>query len=411
MNIKRILIAAVCLTGAAVFAQNAVTVSQPVNPTNSAELQAFKDQVQAANPDMKVISVNAVREATLVSVPNPKIAIFVKNQTKVAGMDDMVDGVRDRIAAELAGAGMTVMDQAEIASGFNRFKVTTAEERAGLIDGVFTGGSTVRVAQMLGADYVMVASVISADRAALMVSGKQMFSYTLRMTVKVSEAVQGSSVYGDNWTRKYPVTAENAAGTEASVYYNDLLDTWASETGAKLAEKAKTWRRIDAAPVQLVSFSVSTTIDELINGLESGVRAPNALLDEMRHIVGGATVEIDGAAVGSSPGTFQVAPGLHQMRVSRQWMKDWQQTVNIQNGSSFKVGLELSDTGLQRFQSLEKLRAQIAKDYAEAMALKGIKVNFDTAAWRDVSVGNKGNEINLEKKEIQQKGLINAAGQ
>jgi len=410
MNIKTI-ITAFSLIGAVAFSQNTATVSQPVNPASSTELQTFKEQVQAANPDMKVISVNAVREATLVSVPNPKIAIFVKNQTKVAGMDDMVDGVRDRISAELAGAGMVVMDQAEIASGFNRFKVTTAEERAGLIAGVFTGGSTVRVAQMLGADYVMVASIISADRAALIVGGKQMMSFTLRMTVKVSEAVQGSSVYGETWTHKYPVTAENAAGTDASVYYNDLLDTWASETGAKIAEKAKTWRRVETATIQMVSFTVSTTIDELIKGLETGVRAPNELLDEMRRIVGGATVEIDGATVGSSPGTFQVAPGMHQMRISRQWMKDWQQTVNVQNGSNFKVALELSDAGLQRFQSLEKLRAQIATDYAAAMALKGFKVNIDTAAWRDVSVGNKGSEINFEKKEIQQQGLINAVGQ
>jgi hypothetical protein len=331
-------------------------------------------------------------------VAEPKIAIFVKNQTRVAGMDDMVDGVRDRIAAELAGAGMVVLDQTEIASGFNRYKVTTAEERAGLINGVFTGGSTMRVAQMLGADYVMTASIISAERAALTVGGKPMFSFTLRMTVRVSEAVQGSSVYGDTWTRRYPVTAENAAGTDASVYYNDLLDSWASETGTKIAEKSKTWRRAEAAPVQLVSFTVSTTIDELIQGLESGVRAPNELLDEMRRMIGGATVEIDGATVGSSPGTFQVAPGMHQMRVSRQWMKDWQQTVHIQNGSNFKVGLELSDAGLQRFQSLEKLRAQIAKEYAEAMALKGIKVNFDTAAWRDVSVGSTGDEIIFQTK-------------
>ena len=339
-----------------------------------------------------------------------KIAVFVKNQTKVTGMDDMVDGVRDRIAAELAGAGLIVLDQAEIASAFNRYKVTTAEERAGLVDGVFTGGSTVRVAQMLGADYVMTASIISADRAALTVGGKPMVSFTLRMTVRVSEALHGSSVYGENWTRKIPATAENAAGTDAGVYYNDLLDTWAGETGAKIAEKSKTWRHVETAPVQMASFSVSTTIDELIQGLESGVRAPNDLLNEMRHVIGGATVEIDGATVGSSPGTFQVAPGMHQLRVSRTWMKDWQQTVNIQNGSSFKVALELSDAGLQRFQSLETLKAQIAKEYAEAMALKGVKVNFDTAAWRDVSVGNKGSEVNLEKNVLEQKGLINSMG-
>ncbi len=92
-------------------------------------------------------------------------------------------------------------------------------------------------------------------------------------------------------------------------------------------------------------------------------------------------------------------------------MKDWQQTVNIQDGSTFKVALELSDAGLKRLQSLETMKAQIAKDYAEAMATKGVKVNFDTSAWRDVSVGNKGGEINLEKNELQQKGLMNSVGQ
>ncbi len=339
----------------------------------------------------------------MAQTPNPKIAIFVKNQTKVPGMDDMVDGVRDRLSAELAGAGMIVLDQAEIASGFNRFKVTTAEERAGLIDGVFTGGSTARVGQMLGADYVLVASIIAADKASLKVSGTQMVSYTLRMTVKVNEAVQGSSVYGKPWTGKVPTSAENAAGTDASVYYNDLLDQWAAETGADIAAKAATWRRVDATSIQLASFTVSTTLDEMIKGLENGVRAPNDLLDEMRRIVGGATVEIDGATVGSSPGTFKVAPGMHQMRVKRAWMKDWQQTVSIQDGSNFKVALELSDEGLQKFQTLENLRAQVAKDYAEAMALKGIKVNLDSSAWRDVSIG--------DKTSVQQQGLINAIGQ
>lgn len=353
----------------------------------------------------------ALAVSTGAQTTDSKIAIFVKNQTRVAGMDDMVDGVRDRIAAELAGAGMTVLDQTDIVSGFNRYKVTTAEERAGLISGVFTGGSTVRVAQMLGADYILTASIISADRASLTVSGKQMVSYTLRMTVKVCEAGKGSTVYGDNWSRKYPVTADNAAGTDTAFFYNELLDQWVNAAGPKLAESSKGWKKAEAAPSELVSFTVTTTIDELIKGLESGVRAPNELLDEMRRVVGGATVEIDGAAVGSSPGTFQVSPGLHQMRVSRQWMQDWQQTVNIQNGSSFKIGLELSAAGLQKFQSLEKLKAQIAQDYATAMAAKGVKINYDTSAWRDVSIGNQGSEINLEKTELQQQGLMNAVGQ
>lgn len=381
-----------------------VTEAEKLDPQASAELQAFKAKVQAANPGLDVVAVEAdmVKRAVLAPRPqpaNPKIAIFVKNQTRVPGMDDQVDGVRDRIAAELAGAGLIVMDKAEIADGFNRFKVTTAEERAGLVEGVFTGGSTLRVAQMLGADYVMLVSIIGAGHTSRAAGDKPVTIFTVRMSTKVNEAVQGTSVYGANWTSKLPVPRQYTAGADELNYYNDLFDQWASATGEEVAAKAAAWRRVEPAAATLVEFSVSTTVDELIQGLESGVRASNELLDEMRRLVGGVTVEIDGATVGSTPGTFKATPGLHQMRVTRQWMRPWQQTVNIQPGATFRVALELSDEGLNRYRSLEGFRSAVAIGYAEAAMRKGVKINFDTSAWRDV--GNRGGEINVQQNAVQ----------
>ncbi len=383
-----------------------VTEAVKLDPQASAELQAFKAKVQAANPGMQVVSVEAdvIKRAVLAPVPqphNPKIAIFVKNQARVPGMDDEVDGVRDRISAELAGAGLIVMDKAEIVDGFNRFKVTTDEERLGLIAGVFTGGSTVRVAQMLGTDYIMLVSIIGASHTSRDAGGKSVTIFTVRMSTKVNEAARGSSVYGSNWKNKLPVPGKYTDGSDGMNYYNDLFDQWATSTGEEIATKMPTWRRAAPADTTLVEFSVSTTIDELVQGLENGVRAANDVLDEMRRIVGGVTVEIDGATVGSSPGTFQASPGLHQMRITRQWMQPWQQTVNIQPGANFRVALELSDAGLQRFRSLEGFRAAVAVGYAEAAMRKGVKINFDTAAWHDVSVGNRGSEINLQQNAIK----------
>jgi hypothetical protein len=390
-------LAAAGLIGARALAQS-VTVGEAVKPEESAELKAFKERIQAANPGMDIVSIDAQRSATLAARPkpaaNPRIAIFVKNQTATVGLNDLVDGVRDRLGAELAGAGLIVLDKAEIADGFTRFKVTSEEERAGLVSGVFTGGSAVRVAQMLGVDYLMTASIIGADRATRTAGDQPVVTFTLRMSVKVSDAATGASVYGENWTRRSPVPAASAEGANATAYYNDLLDAWVQEAGAAIAAKAPAWRPAAAAAGQ-VTFTVTTTVDELIQGLESGVRAPNELLGEMRRLVGGVTVELDGAAVGSSPGTFSCAPGLHQLRVSRAWMKDWQQTVNIQNGAAFRVALELSDAGLQRYQSLERFRALAALTYAEALAQKGVKVNFDTAAWRDVTIGNKSEKTTV----------------
>lgn len=404
-------LAVACLAGGLAFraAAQVVAEQEKLNPAASAELQAFKAKVQASNPGMDVVSVegDVVKRAVLAPRPqpqNPKIAVFVKNQTKTAGMDDQVDGIRDRIVAELQGLGMSVMDKTEIADGFNKFKTTTAEERAGLVDGVFSGGSLLRVAQTLGCDYIMTVSIVGASQMSRTAGDKPVTVYTLRMTSKISDAAQGTGVYGSNWSNKLPAPAQ--AGEDAMNYYNELIDQWCKATGQEIAEKAPTWRRA-AADATSVDFSVSTTVDDLVKGLETGVRAPNELLDEMRRVVGGATVELDGAALGSSPGTFKASPGLHQLRVTRQWMKPWQQTVSIQAGGAFHVALELSDAGIGRFKNLEGFRAAAAVNYAEAAMRKGVKVNFDTAAWRDVSVGNKGNEINLEKKEIRQNGAVN----
>ena len=76
-------------------------------------------------------------------------------------MDDEIDGIRDRLAAALAEVdGFSVVDSAQVADTFRRYKVTVDEEKTGLVPGIFTGGSVPRVAQMLGCDYIAAATVV-----------------------------------------------------------------------------------------------------------------------------------------------------------------------------------------------------------------------------------------------------------
>ena len=230
-----------------------VTEAEKLDPNTSAELQAFKAKVQAANPGMDVVSVEAevVKRAVLAPRPpppppptnKPKIAIFVKNQTTTPGMNDEVDGVRDRISAELAGAGLIVLDKTEILDTFIRFKITTDEERAGLVNGAFAGESTVRLAAMLGCDYIMLASIVGAGHTTRTAGDKPVTIFTLRMTTKVNEAAQGSSVYGSNWTNKLPVPGQYTDGADGLNYYNDLIEQWSAATAKEIVEKMPTWRQ------------------------------------------------------------------------------------------------------------------------------------------------------------------------
>lgn len=391
-------------------------------------LQEFRTQVAGTFPGMDVAAYNS-EDVAFVAPPTaavggvdsidpvgdsaiPRVAIFAKNQSTKRNLDDEIDPLRDFITAEMAGQGMIILDPKDIVESFNRNKITTAEERLGLVDGLFTGGSVVRVGQIIGADYIALVSLLNADKRSRTVGGRPVSTFGARFSVRVFEASQGSSVFGENFHETYPVVTD-VSSTDELTYFHDLVDMAGVKIGAAMVASAANWRSPEAAETRMVSFTVSTTIDALIDGLENGVRAPNELLDEMRRIVGGVTVELDGLTIGSSPGTFKATPGVHQLRLTRQWMQPWQRPVNIQEGAHFNVGLELSSEGLAKFQSLEGFRAAAAVAYAEAAWRKGIKVNYDTAAWRDVThnIGNRGDDIILEQQKINQEGQVNQAEQ
>lgn len=378
-----------------------VVETESLDPKTSADLQAFKAKVAAANPGMDIVKVEAdvVRRAVLVAPPpppktTPVMAIFVKNNTKTRGMDDEVDGIRDRLAAEVSGHDFAVMDSAEIGAAFNRYKITTAEERAGQVAGLFTGGSVTRIAQMLGADYILTASINGASAVGRKVgdddhSGDgQVTVYTLRVSTKVMDATTGASVWGVNWKNKRPTPG---SGDDPMTHYSDLVDMWVEDVGENMDEVRGKWRPPTAYAGALASFTVSTTLDDVFAPLAATVDASKPLKEEIRVVAGGVTVEIDGAAVGSPGGTYKVRPGLHQMRVTRAWMKPWTGTVSIADGSHFSVALELSDEGFKHYRSKEALRAELAVSYAEAAFRRGCRVNFDTENWQNVVIAPGAN--------------------
>lgn len=338
---------------------------------------------------VKNVTTTIVETVTVEQNTAPKtIAVFVQNRTRVPGMDDEIDGVRDRLCAALAEIdGFSVMDSAQVADTFRRYKVTVGEEKAGLVDGIFSGGSVPTVAKMIGCDYIAAATVVNASKLRRNMSGRLNTVYTLRMTLKIMDA-RGASVDGmPTWVRQFPVL--DAMDGDDLNYYQILFDQWAEDVTSVVASKASHWRAPGETPAALVTFHVKTTIDESIADLESQTRgADGAKLVELRQVIGGAQVELDGAVIGSAPGDFMATPGLHQLRIRREWMQPYSATVNIQDGMVLNVALEMSDEGVRKWGSMEALRADLAQRYAEAAMRRGVRVNLDSSGWRDVNHGN-----------------------
>ena len=317
-----------------------------------------------------------------------KIAVFVQNRTRVPGMDDEVDGVRDRLATALAEIeGFAVMDSAQVADTFRRYKVTADEEKTGLVPGIFTGGSVPRVAQMLGCDYIAAATIVDARAMARNIGGQPAKNYMLRMTLKIMDAT-GASV-DSVLLPAIQMPILGADGDDPMGYYQMLFDKWVAQVTPVVAQRSSRWRK-PAEGQGLVAFTVSTTIDRVIAALESQTKGVSGeQLQELRKVVGGATVELDGAILGSAPSQFAATPGLHQIKVSRAWMEPFTGTINVQPGAVFEIALEMSAEGIEKWGSVEALRANVAQGYAEAAMTRGIKVNHDSSNWRDVTYGGR----------------------
>jgi len=74
------------------------------------------------------------------------------------------------------------------------------------------------------------------------------------------------------------------------------------------------------------------------------------------------TVELDGVAIGSSPGEFKSRPGLHKLRLSREGFADWERTVNLYDGQTLRVALQMSVDGYAKWKETTKFLSKLDND-------------------------------------------------
>ena len=287
-----------------------------------------------------------------------KAAIFIQNR---AGADfaDKLDVLNDLLTTRLTEKGFSVIDRSVVLAKFREARdlepalqrEVSALEHA--MDGSnaqagsessLAGASALRIAQMIGADYLVMASLTSFGQETRTFKGEgtqygsnnRSSVYTLRIAVKVLEGNQGGSVYGDTVAVAERVAVVEGLRIESSEVVNKLLDAGALKIADNIGDKTRKIRDARVPVAAGVEFTVKSNVE-------------------------GATVELDGAAIGSTPGRFTAAPGLHQLRVYKQWLAPWDKTVNIFAGQVLNISLELSKEGLKRYSTLENLKLDLAK--------------------------------------------------
>lgn len=261
------------------------------------------------------------------------------------------------------------------------------------------GTSAVRLAQTLGANYLLQVSIAGADSAKNNVDAygvKQTNDVrTVRVTYKILDGNNGASLAAD--TVRVSRTYQNTAGntTDRSNIFNELLDDAATKVAASLKRQIDRGRIVASSPGQgLVTITLTTELaDVYIPDVRIGAENTVSISDSKFKVSAlAATVEVDGIAVGTAPGTIEVRGGLHKLRVVREGFKPWERTVNFTNGQKLNVALQMSDAGYARWQDATKFMnelkngakltdAEVKRIEGEAKMLEqsGYKVNTTDA--------------------------------
>jgi hypothetical protein len=256
--------------------------------------------------------------------------------------------------------------------------------------------SALRLAQNLGADFILIPSLTTygTERKAYTGDGISTVNvtHTLRVSCKIVEAGAGGAIKGDMATATKTIRQSGNLSVDSSEVINELLDDAAGQLADALVKNAGSLPT-EVAKASMVNFSIVCSMTDI---KDQPITVPDVQVTADKRVVKtnapievqplDVTVELDGIAIGSAPGIFQAFPGLHKLRLSREGFKDWERTVNIYAGQKLRVALQMSDEGFARWQEnmafLQLLQDDRKLTDAEAKKIEGIAKFWSESHYR-----------------------------
>lgn len=279
--------------------------------------------------------------------PPRKAAIFVISHEKL--LDDKTSQMEDFVSSRASEKGFSIISP-EIVAG-------AIAKGTKIDDQLNENSSALRLAQNLGADYLVVVTLTSLG------SNKKTFEdeniktvnviHTLRASYKIIEGVQGGTLAGNTFKESKTERFTENARSDDSDLINELLDDASVEIADAMGKAV-------IRPVAQKPNEVEWTV---VCGMQDNAQLPLSVPDvriandntiiipkeKLQVVALNVTVELDGVGIGSTPGKFRTSPGLHKIRLRRDGFQDYEGTINIYQGETFNVSLQMTDAGYQRW--------------------------------------------------------------
>jgi len=402
MKLTRLLAVAGLLPGfaAALLAQSSVVTETSVEPpATTVETRTVVTSDGKTVTEKRTTTTQRERE-TVAKTYLAGIVVSQRPDCDCQCGGDQIAQLEDLLTARLADLGFQLVSRELVVSNLRNFvpagapaeadsaKAARAAEAA-FID----QSSALRLAQNLGADYLVHASIVSCTKAKRTVNayGQKLENtdYTLRVAYKVLDAQGGGALTGDVVKAVRSEQANAHAASDAGGVSQDLLDDVSQQivaslrarrdagriAAAKTAAKAVTITlNVEAADLYIPDVRVSS--DNVVTVGDAKLKiAPLA-----------ATAEVDGVAVGTAPGKISLKPGFSRLRLTREGFQPWERTINVSEGQVLAIAMTMSEDGLRRFREstafLNALRNGAKLTDAEVKVLEGHAKSLENSFFR-----------------------------
>jgi hypothetical protein len=297
----------------------------------------------------------------------PRAALFVQNRAG-ARLDSQLDVFTDLVSTRLSDAGFEVVRPQDVLARFTESRrAESAQElrqsmealqsvkSEGTVDGPLQEASALRIAQLMEADLLVFASLVSLGENRVRTQSygvpQEATITTLRVALRVLDGDRGAQLFGDTIAATEKVMQNANVQVDAGDMLNQLLDRGAVELADRVRRNQE---KIASAMTERPALAAVT----------------------FAASAAGAAVEVDGVVMGTAPGTFQVRPGVHEVRLTREGYATWEKSMAFVDGQTIEVSMELSAVGLDRKGELEEqarvddiAREQSAADAAAKTSL------------------------------------------
>ncbi len=307
----------------------------------------------------------------------PIVALLVEAQSPklpdTAGAE-----LSDQLAARLAAAGYDVMTPDDVLEAIQ----PPLDPKEDLDRALRENTSALQLARNIGADFLLVTSMLSYETESKNYTGygveNRNETYRMRVSSRLVKTSDGSALSGDSVTVAKTFRQDANLTTRSDGIASGLIDDASAVIATYWRDQLATGKISDPGqPAQLANVTIRVSVRDISvpvvvrtsggEAVTTGEAAPAQAL--------GVSVEADGVVVGSAPGTIQLRPGIHRLKLTREGFRDWNRQVNVIDGQVLEVAMEFDEAGLKRWMEtsafLESLRTERVLTDAEVTRIEG----------------------------------------